>query len=67
MRGVESDSLSRLLKAVRREHGWSQGALARRLGVTRPQVCQYESGRSDMPASKLLALLEEVGWPRCLG
>jgi transcriptional regulator with XRE-family HTH domain len=60
---VESDSLSKLLKAIRAEHRWTQEDLARRLGVTRPQVCQYESGRSDMPASKLLALLEEVGWP----
>lgn len=59
---VESDTLSRLLKKIRREQGWTQKQLAARIGVCDTMVRHYEAGRSDMKASKLLALLEEIGW-----
>jgi transcriptional regulator with XRE-family HTH domain len=51
-----------IIKAVRTQMGWSQAELGQRIGVGRSQVCNIETGRNDIPASKLLALLEEAEW-----
>lgn len=62
MKVVERNTLSEMLRAIRREQGWTQEELARRFGVTSTQVRNIETGRSDMPATRLLQLLEDVGW-----
>jgi transcriptional regulator with XRE-family HTH domain len=55
-------STAEIIKAVRKQMGWSQAELGQRIGVGRSQVCNIETGRNDIPASKLLALLEEAEW-----
>jgi transcriptional regulator with XRE-family HTH domain len=51
-----------LVKAIRKQMGWSQSELGNFLGVGRSQVCNIETGRNDIPASKLLKLLFVAGW-----
>lgn len=49
-----------VLRARRRQRGWTQADLARRLGVTQAYVCLLERGRRTMPqrlAGKLVKLL----------
>ena len=42
------------LKAYRKEKGWTQQALADRLGLTRPTLGAYEEGRSEPKLSVLI-------------
>lgn len=51
-----------IVKAVRTQMGWSQAETGSRIGVGRSQICNIETGRYDIPASKLLTLLNEAGW-----
>jgi transcriptional regulator with XRE-family HTH domain len=51
-----------IVKAIRKQMGWTQAELGSRIGIGRAQVCNVETGRHDIPASKLLALLNEAGW-----
>lgn len=51
-----------IVKAIREQEGWSQPEAGRRIGVGRSQICNVETGQNDMPASKLLKLMEEAGW-----
>ena len=51
-------------KRARRERGWSQTELARRMPVTQPSVAEWESGRKapSMKNMVRLAKLLEVGF-----
>ena len=46
--------LAENLKALRKERGWTQQALADRLGLTRPTLGAYEEGRSEPKLSVLI-------------
>ena len=52
------------IKQVRRERGWSQADLARRMPVTQPSVADWESGRKvpNMKNLVRLAKLLDVGF-----
>jgi putative transcriptional regulator len=53
------------LKAMREGRGWSQGELARRLGVSRQTINAVETDKYDpsLPLALRLAKLFEVGVP----
>ncbi len=51
-----------ILKAIRYQERLSQADLGVLLGVGRSQVCNIETGRNDLPANKLLMLLDLAGW-----
>ncbi|HYO13505.1 MAG TPA: helix-turn-helix transcriptional regulator [Thermoanaerobaculia bacterium] len=51
--------LGRRIVAARRTRGWSQGELARRLGVPRDRVSKWERG-CNAPTLQDLAALSEV-------
>ena len=44
------------LKALRRERGWSQEALAKKVGVSREYIARLETGKHDPPLSTLSQL-----------
>ena len=46
--------LSHNLKRLRKDKGWTQQALADRLGLTRPTLGAYEEGRSEPKLSVLI-------------
>ena len=46
--------LAENLKALRKARGWTQQALAERLGLTRPTLGAYEEGRSEPKLSVLI-------------
>ena len=46
--------LAENLKVLRKERGWTQQALADRLGLTRPTLGAYEEGRSEPKLSVLI-------------
>lgn len=52
------------IKQARRELGWSQAELARRMSVTQPSVAEWESGRKVPNMNNLvrLAKLFDVGF-----
>lgn len=47
------------IKRVRRERGWSQAELARRMPVTQPSVADWESGRK-VPSMKNMVRLVKL-------
>ncbi|WP_340587118.1 helix-turn-helix transcriptional regulator [Erythrobacter alti] len=53
------------LKAYREEHGWSQGELARRLGVSRQTINAVETDKYDpsLPLALRMAKLFGVNVP----
>lgn len=51
-----------IVKAIREQQGWSQEEAGKIIGVGRTQICNVETGRNDIPASKLLLLLETAHW-----
>ena len=52
---------SKILRAVRDQRGWSQAQLARAAGLSRGNVCDYESGRTSPTVSTLSRILASVG------
>jgi transcriptional regulator with XRE-family HTH domain len=48
--------LAENLRALRKARGWTQQALAERLGLTRPTLGAYEEGRSEPKLSVLIAM-----------
>jgi len=54
--GAMQSKLAENLKALRRERGWTQQALADRVGLTRPTLGAYEEGRSEPKLSVLIDL-----------
>lgn len=56
------ESAGKRIAEMRRERGWSQGELARRIGVSRQQVLRYETrGIQNMRARRLALLCTELG------
>jgi transcriptional regulator with XRE-family HTH domain len=51
-----------IVKAIREQQGWSQEETGKIIGVGRSQICNVETGRHDLPSSKLLALLDAANW-----
>lgn len=60
-----SDSLENRLKVFREKHGWSQGELARRLGVSRQTINAVETDKYDpsLPLALRMAKLFAVQVP----
>ncbi|CAN5600956.1 hypothetical protein BH23ACT6_BH23ACT6_25970 [soil metagenome] len=52
-----AEDIGAFLAEVRREHGWTQAELARRLGVPRRAVYEIETGKSTQYVDRLLAIL----------
>lgn len=50
-----------LFRREREARGWTQAAVARRIGVTRSQMCSIEKGRSRAGAEVLLRLCNLYG------
>lgn len=53
--------LAENLKALRKEHGWTQQTLADRLGLTRPTLGAYEEGRSEPKLATLIDMAQCFG------
>ncbi len=52
-----------LIRAARRSKGLSQMKLAERIGVTYQQVQKYESGKDDIPFSRIYDIAEALKIP----
>jgi len=52
-------SLQERVKELRKEHGWSQGELAERVGADPAQISRYENGRIT-PSADVVVKLAEV-------
>jgi transcriptional regulator with XRE-family HTH domain len=55
-------STADIVKEIRAQQGWSQEQAGEIIGVGRSQICNVETGRHDLPSSKLLKLLEAANW-----
>lgn len=53
--------LNKRIESLRREKGWSQAELARRLHISPSTVGMYEQGRREPSIDTLVALSEEFG------
>lgn len=51
-------SLQERVKELRKEHGWSQGELAERVGADPAQISRYENGRITPSADAVVRLAE---------
>lgn len=51
-------SLQERVKELRKEHGWSQGELAERVGGDPAQISRYENGRITPSADAVVKLAE---------
>ena len=51
-------SLQERVKQLRKEHGWSQGELAERVGGDPAQISRYENGRITPSADAVVKLAE---------
>ena len=51
-------SLQERVKELRKEHGWSQGELAERVGADPAQISRYENGRITPSADAVIRLAE---------
>ena len=59
-RGLAAE-IGRRIVRLRKRRGWSQAELARRLGVTRMRLGNWERGVYTPPLGALLALRRELG------
>lgn len=50
-----------MILAVRKSKGWTQEKLAAGVGLSRAQIANIESGRSDMPMKTLARFAEALG------
>lgn len=58
---AEAWSIGLSILTVRRAKGLTQEQLANAAGVSRPQIANIESGRSDMPTETLLRFAKALG------
>lgn len=61
LRARKPRDLAAALVAARRVHGWSQGELADRIGVSRDYVGDLESAQFGLQVTRLMRLLGELG------
>lgn len=62
MRIVDTQDLAHVVRDERRRRGWSQGELARRVGMGRQWINALESGEHDRAQlGAVLRLLHELG------
>lgn len=54
-------SLQERVKELRKEHGWSQGELAERVGADPAQISRYENGRITPSADIIVRLADTFG------
>lgn len=47
------------IKLIRKHYGLNQSAFAKRLGVTRSTVCQYEAGTCGLSTATILSICRE--------
>ncbi|WP_131740483.1 helix-turn-helix domain-containing protein [Actinomadura roseirufa] len=59
---MEAGSLPEALKMIMESRGWSQGDLARELGVSQGWVSEVSRGLKDTGFAKSVRLLARVGW-----
>ena len=50
-----------LIREQRRRNGWSQAELARRVGVGRDWIIQFEKGKATVELGLVLRVLKELG------
>ncbi len=62
-RRQEPDALGTRIRTLRTERGWSQEALAERMGLSRQAVTKWESGAARPSTANLIALSELFGVP----
>lgn len=53
--------IAALVREQRRARGWSQEELARRVGVGRDWVIQFEKGKASVELALVLRTLKELG------
>ncbi len=51
------------IRQIRKAKDLSQGALARETGIPQNSICDYESGRSDIPAARLVLISRALRVP----
>lgn len=51
------------IREIRKAKDLSQGALARETGIPQNSICDYESGRSDIPAARLVLISRALRVP----
>ena len=54
-------SFSRKLKTLRKDHGWSQGQLGKRIDIDPQRISKYEQGKSMPPAKTMVKIAEVFG------
>lgn len=59
--GRKRETVAERLVRLRRDRGMTQEDLARELGVTQPNVCDYERGRYVPNATMIVRLAEILG------
>lgn len=55
---METDIIGLNLKKVREHNGFTQGAIAKKLGVSRQAVCMWESGKREVSVSMLIEIAD---------
>lgn len=53
-----ADTIGFSLKKVRENNGFTQGAIAKKLGVSRQAVCMWESGKREVSVSMLMKIAD---------
>lgn len=59
----ETATAGRILRVLRELRGLSQRDLARRSGLNKTAISDYETGKRDIPESRRVRLLRELGFP----
>ena len=55
------EMLSKRMKELRNERGWSQDRTARELNMVLRTYCRYESGEKDVPFSFVIKIADFYG------
>ena len=57
----QPEEIGERIRAVRREHGWTQDELANAVGVSRSAVAQWETGRAGQLSGNLSRIAGVLG------